>query len=717
MSRIKVLQVSHGYDPPFLDVANFYSQLFDPEKYEVTSLFLKGKPLEGAENKVKGEKVIFLNTPTSKMRGLKLKLINEIRELIQNEKFDIVIAQRYKAIYLVGMASRKAPPFKFIGVIHAYNVFKNLTRRLLVKSLGSKLTLLGVSDSIRDDIKNYLKKVKKSQIYSLPNCIPVKELQETMYSKEEAREKLGIPQDAFIFGTAGRLHEEKDHETLIRAFSQFSKSAENAKLYIMGKGRLKDKLQSLIKSLGLSEKVILLGMIPNGPTYFKAFDVFVLPSRLEPFGMVIIEAMAAKIPVLSSNSGGAVQIIDQKELLFEIGDIEECKSKLQMAYNWKAAEVEKISERFSESLNESYSQEAFNQNFWNLPFNQHRILHLCHKANPTFKTIEEQIDKAILDKTGKPSLKVYLYSSDFSPGTKDDVCLNLKRSGLNPKAEVKAVENLCAEFGVKEVFTHRYKPALISGILKSNQTIKKAVNMFHGCHEFKKNSRKATAQKYLTENRFIAVSEAVKEDLIQNCPACNAANTSVIYNSLKNDFNEQLLSRQEAKNSLKLTAPVNIALIGRLTEKKGFFEIIKLMPSLKTHANLVILGDGPEMGKYQKYTKDHKLTDSVLLPGYLENAASYLKAFDLVIVPSRSEGFGLAALEAVIAEVPVLASKVEGLIEVLGPHGNFIKENEDLEKQIIEVLNTPGDLKLLKSYVLDKFSYQIINKKYQALFT
>ena len=46
MSRLKVLQVSHGYEPPFGHVANFYSQLFDPEKYEVTSLFLKGKPVD-----------------------------------------------------------------------------------------------------------------------------------------------------------------------------------------------------------------------------------------------------------------------------------------------------------------------------------------------------------------------------------------------------------------------------------------------------------------------------------------------------------------------------------------------------------------------------------------------------------------------------------------------------------------------------------------------
>ncbi|MCH2207201.1 MAG: glycosyltransferase [Lentisphaerales bacterium] len=367
MTRLKVLQISHSYEAPFLDVANFYTRLFDKEKFEVTSLFLKGDPISDKSLLVEGEKVIFLNVSTKDMRGLKLGLVKNISKLIKEEKYDIIIAQRYKAIYLTSLASFETPPFKFIGVIHAYNVFKNFARKLLIKSVKNKLTLLGVSDAIRDDIKHHLSSIGFHKIYSLPNCIPVQVLQESQYPKDKAREKLGIPKNAFVFGTAGRLHTEKGQKTLIKAFAQVHEKMSDATIYIMGKGRLKEDLQKLIDHLKLSDKVKLLGMVPEGPKYFKAFDVFVLPSMREPFGMVLIEAMAAELPIVSSESGGALEIIKNKNLLFEIGNIEECSEKLCEAYNWQPQQRAEITLDFNKDLNSKYSQEAFTKNFWELP--------------------------------------------------------------------------------------------------------------------------------------------------------------------------------------------------------------------------------------------------------------------------------------------------------------------------------------------------------------
>ena len=140
----------------------------------------------------------------------------------------------------------------------------------------------------------------------MPNCIPVKELKNAQLTREEARQKLNIPTDCIALASAGRLHPEKDQETMIRAFAQVSAQLKDTQLFIMGQGRLKDSLQELISSLGMSEQIRLLGMIPQGATYFRAFDTFILPSKLEPFGLVIIEAMSAEIPVISSMSGGAL---------------------------------------------------------------------------------------------------------------------------------------------------------------------------------------------------------------------------------------------------------------------------------------------------------------------------------------------------------------------------------------------------------------------------
>lgn len=366
MSRIKVLQISHDYEPPFLDVANFYSELFDKEKYEVTSLFLKGSPIENPSKVVKGEKIIFFNYDTRNLKGLKIGLIKKIRALINEEQYSIVIAQRYKAIYLVGMAGLQTHNFTFIGVIHAYNVFKNFTRKILLKKIKDKIILLGVSRAIKKDILNHVKPIEFFKVYSLPNCLPEREFCSVLLSRSEARAKLSIPDDAFVFGSAGRLHPDKDQETLIRAFAQITDDMPNSLLYIMGYGKLEKEIRKLIKSLNLENKVLLLGMVKNGPRYFKAFDLFVLPSKLEPFGMVLIEAMAAAVPLISSKTGGAIEVIANEDQLFEIGNADECAKLMRIFYDMPSELREKIVESAKSRFKKLFTQEAFRKKFWSI---------------------------------------------------------------------------------------------------------------------------------------------------------------------------------------------------------------------------------------------------------------------------------------------------------------------------------------------------------------
>ena len=68
--------------------------------------------------------------------------------------------------------------------------------------------------------------------------------------------------------------------------------------------------------------MLLLGKIPLARQYFKAFDCFVLASDHEPFGMVLLEAMAANLPIISSDCGGAPEVVGDTGLLFELGNDE-----------------------------------------------------------------------------------------------------------------------------------------------------------------------------------------------------------------------------------------------------------------------------------------------------------------------------------------------------------------------------------------------------------
>lgn len=103
----------------------------------------------------------------------------------------------------------------------------------------------------------------------------------------------------------GRLVEEKEVKYLLQAFSEVSKEVSEAKLVIVGSGPEESRLRNLQKKLGLNN-VFFLGTVKNElmPNVYVGCDVLVLPSTYEPFGNVVIEAMATAKPVIGSYVGG-----------------------------------------------------------------------------------------------------------------------------------------------------------------------------------------------------------------------------------------------------------------------------------------------------------------------------------------------------------------------------------------------------------------------------
>ena len=100
--------------------------------------------------------------------------------------------------------------------------------------------------------------------------------------------------------TVARLKEEKDHETLIYAFSLLPSSL-NVKLIILGDGHLKGYLEDLIKKINLQDKIELVGFVEDPYPWYCSADLFVLSSKWEGFGNVIVEAMECGTTVVSTD--------------------------------------------------------------------------------------------------------------------------------------------------------------------------------------------------------------------------------------------------------------------------------------------------------------------------------------------------------------------------------------------------------------------------------
>lgn len=129
-----------------------------------------------------------------------------------------------------------------------------------------------------------------------------------------ARKKLGLPLHGPLIGIVGRLQRWKGMHVLIKAMPQVLQKYPDAHCVVVGgkhdlEGDYEDFLKQQITDLGLSQNIIMAGLQRNVPEWVQAMDIFVHASDQEPFGIVIIEAMALGKPVIAGDAGGPTEII------------------------------------------------------------------------------------------------------------------------------------------------------------------------------------------------------------------------------------------------------------------------------------------------------------------------------------------------------------------------------------------------------------------------
>jgi glycosyltransferase involved in cell wall biosynthesis len=149
----------------------------------------------------------------------------------------------------------------------------------------------------------FLKKYS-NKIVVIPNGINIEDFN-IPYSKEECREKLGLPQDKNIILFLGVLHLKKGPHVLIKAMPKIINEVPNAELLVAGDGMMKEQLKTLVSILGINRNVRFVGFIEERlkPFYYKAADVFCLPSIIttEVFPLVLLEASASGLPMVVSD--------------------------------------------------------------------------------------------------------------------------------------------------------------------------------------------------------------------------------------------------------------------------------------------------------------------------------------------------------------------------------------------------------------------------------
>jgi glycosyltransferase involved in cell wall biosynthesis len=159
-------------------------------------------------------------------------------------------------------------------------------------------------------------------------------------------------------------------------------------------------------------------------------------------------------------------------------------------------------------------------------------------------------------------------------------------------------------------------------------------------------------------------------------------NGAVIYNGIPEpEFLEKEIARKffEEKTKINLENKFLIGSIGRLDYQKNYEFFIKIFPEIlkiKPKAIAIIVGEGPERKELESLIKKTNLKEKIFLIGELKDASKYIKAFDLFVLPSRYEGLSITLIEALFAQIPILASDVGGNKEIVGEDFVFELDNK-----------------------------------------
>ena len=179
--------------------------------------------------------------------------------------------------------------------------------------------VLSYADVIISPSKYYINESRflgkyRDKIVVIPNGVNIKDF-DMPYSKKECREKLGLPLDDEIILFVGVLDPYKGPEFLLKAMPKILKEVPEAKLVFVGSGVMREELERLCKLLGIEKNIEFVGFVGEvsiKALYYRSADVFVLPSFIEVFPIVLLEASASGLPIVVSDLKTFKCIIDER---------------------------------------------------------------------------------------------------------------------------------------------------------------------------------------------------------------------------------------------------------------------------------------------------------------------------------------------------------------------------------------------------------------------
>lgn len=300
----------------------------DSQKYDITVIAPESSLLQSKLSEL-SIPLITLDID-DRLRPLKDWLTaRRLRRLLRELRPDILHIHGNKSALVGRLAARRLHTPVVLVTVHNFLIYQEASAIMRLPAVWMERwlarytdRLITVSASLRRSLID-IEGIAPGKIVTIPNGIDVLEWKDNV-DPVNARHKMGFSTDDFLIASAGRLVPMKGYIVLLRAAALITKERPEIKIAIAGEGPLKDELLAEAEKLGLKGNVFFLGFLPDTKELLAAADLFVLPSLKEPFGIAILEAMAAGVPVVATNAGGVPEIIKgETGVVVPPGDVEE----------------------------------------------------------------------------------------------------------------------------------------------------------------------------------------------------------------------------------------------------------------------------------------------------------------------------------------------------------------------------------------------------------
>ena len=288
----------------------------DKSRFDIMCIYLRGPRADQDLFEKAGHEVVYL-TDKDRPGLFSLPALFRLVRLLKQHRVDILHCHTHTPTFYGALATTLAGTPVMLSHVHGLGRTRNMKRRLgnlMIFRRAAKV--ICVAEAVRQDVMKTNWRVDPGKLLVLENSVDYERFAGVAISGPEAKGRLGLHADDFVFGAVGRLAPTKGLPYLLEAFGIVKQQVPSAQLVLLGDGPSKTDLEQQAMQMPCRQAIHFLGHRPGIAELFRGLDVFALSSVAEGMPRALLEAMAGGLPCIATDVGGIPEVLGQSDSEF-----------------------------------------------------------------------------------------------------------------------------------------------------------------------------------------------------------------------------------------------------------------------------------------------------------------------------------------------------------------------------------------------------------------